>query len=287
MPGNTQEEFDAAFDKAVAGEELKNHEPAQTPAPEPAPTPVDAPAEDGGQATTVAAPATEPAAIDWEQKFKSLEGIARNQGQELKSYRAKLAELDQQIAQAKALPAPQPAKAEPDPEDELIAELDESAPTVAKSVRALVAKERKQMQAEFDAKFKSTGDSFRQEIEPLKRSSEQADIAAHEAAISAKHPGWEQTALSLDFQNWVSNKPAYQQRELQRIAATGTADEINEVFDEFKATKQATKPASTMQDHRARAATAVDSKVRPTSTGSMAAKTFDDAWDEALRKSES
>jgi hypothetical protein len=290
-----KDDFERAFDASNDDKPLDAPAPAPqaAPAPAPAETPAPAPAETDGSAAEAqpAAPAQAPA-VDTqalEHRFKSLQGIAARQGDEIKAYRRKMEELEQRLSAAPTPPSPAPAPQEPDPEDQLIAELEESAPTVGKAVKVLFKKQRQEFDREIGARFEQERKAFRGELTPLKQSAEEAEILAHEATISKAHPGWEDLVVSQEMMQWVQSKPSFVQREFNRIAATGTAVEVIEVLDEFmrdKPQKSAPDPlvsqTNALQQQRLRAATAVDTRPRPTSLrGAPAEKSFDQAFDEA------
>lgn len=275
-------EFDKAFNLASGLPEAAPAAPAapeaSEPAPASAPALAKAPAQTEGSADSPA-PAPAPAPDPLEHRFKSLQGIAAKQGEELRQYRERVAELERLKA-----PAAAPAPAAPDADDEIIAEFEEQAPTVSKAVKAALKKQRADFDAAMDKRMAEVNERFQGQLNPLQRFSQDAEINAHEQQISTAHPGWENTVTSPELVSWVRSKPSYVQREFARISEQGTAAEIIEVIGEFKresATPQTNSQAQQMQSQRLRASTAVETRPRPTSTAGSAEKTFDQAFDEA------
>lgn len=282
-------EFDKAFQDASDEKAAPVAAPAAPEASEPAPTsapaPVEAPAQTEGSANSPApapAPVAAPAPDALEHRFKSLQGIAAKQGEELRQYRDRVAELER----AKA-PVAAPAPAAPDADDEILAEFHEQAPTVSNAVKAALKKQRADFDAAMDKRMAEVNERFQGQLNPLQRFSQDAEVSAHEQQISTAHPGWENTVISPELTSWVRSKPSYVQREFARISEQGTAAEIIEVLGEFKrenATSQTNPQAQQMQSQRLRAATAVETRPRPTSTAGVAEKTFDQAFEEASNK---
>lgn len=290
-----EKDFSAAFDKADEAD-LSTAAPAAAPASEPAtapaaPAPVQTdgtadPAPAAQEATPSPAPAPAPA-VDWEHRFKSLQGLAAKQGQELKEWREKAQQA--QAAAPAPVSAPAPA-AEPDADDELLAQLDESAPSVSRAVKALVAKERKALEKQFQERLKSQEEAIVGKIRPLEERSAEAEVDNHFKTISAKHADWVDVVASPEMVAWVKTKPSYVQREFQRISEHGTAAEVVEILDEFKKEKaggqaEPTPAPSPQQDARLRAAQVVESRPRPISTKGVREKGYDEAFEEASQTS--
>jgi hypothetical protein len=65
----------------------------------------------------------------------------------------------------------------------------------------------------------------------------QGVTAAHFSQIAAKHPDYVQVGASADFQQWVQGQPKFLADAYSRVAASGGADEVVYLLDQFKSAK--------------------------------------------------
>lgn len=275
--------FSDAFNLADEPDQ-KPSTPAAAPASEPALQ--EAPAQTDSAAAPAPAPAEQPAtqpaaSVDWEQKFRSLQGIAAQQGVELRSEREKRLEMERKATQV-APPAP---PATPDADDEILNQFEQEAPTVSRVLKTALAKQKRDFDNQLKQYQETQQETFTNKIRPLEESRAEVEVANHFDSISRAHPSWETTVTSPEMTAWVQAQPSYTQREFQRISDSGTAAEIIEILSEFKRGKQApmsqsTTPQQMQQEQRLRAAQAVETRPRPTSTRGAPEKSFDEAFNE-------
>lgn len=104
---------------------------------------------------------------------------------------------------------------------------DFSEEAIAKGVATLQARAMEAMRAELRAELEK-------EIAPFRQSKAKEAADAHYAAIYAKHPDADELIQSTEFADWQKTLPAFMREGVERAMSTGTADQINEVFDTFK-----------------------------------------------------
>lgn len=263
------DEFDAGFDEALKEDGGKDaatlqtgQEAAATIAPAPAPAdgqgvaePVhpETHGEDTGHGDAPApAPAEDEDPEKLHHKLKTLQGMLSRQGEELREMRERMkASQSQHVdppakAEPKAAAAPTPAA--PTEEDELVAELEEASPTLARAVKALLKKEREAIKSELSADVSRLVEPIEAQVKPLSERAQAEEVQAHFRAIESKHAGWETTVQSAEFIGWAQNQPAYVRRELARVAQQGSAADVIEVLDDFKRWQQTSARSGTNQD---------------------------------------
>lgn len=252
------DDFEDAFNEVPGGngETTVATDPAPataavTPAPDPAPAdehngheqgfgndPAPAPAPVDTTPAPAPAPADEDDPVKLRQKLRTLQGIAAKQGEDLRALNALTEELKQKSTAP--APAPVPAPAATSEDDELLAELEEASPTVAKAMRALIKKERAAMEAEVEQRVGKRVEELQGQIKPLREKAEAQVAEEHFSAIESKHPGWESVVASDQFVGWAQNQPLYVQREFARIAREGTANEVVDVLNSYRKDNPAT-----------------------------------------------
>jgi len=212
---------------------------ADAPASAPAAPPADAPAT-----TPAPAPAAAPAAAESEQVILAKDGKHTIPYQKLVSAREEAkaekaradeaerqaAELRDQLARAKApAAASAPAAAPAAPEAPFGDYSDEA---VRKGVNQLVA----------DAlgKFKS---EVAAELEPVKKQAAETAAEAHFRAIYSKHPDTDSVVESAEYQQWLTAQPSIVRRTYEAVLEKGTAADVIEMLDAYKAARPATAPA--------------------------------------------
>lgn len=104
---------------------------------------------------------------------------------------------------------------------------DFSEEAIAKGVATLQARAMEAMRAELRAEFEK-------EIAPFRQSKAKEVADAHYNAIYAKHPDADELIQSTEFADWQKTLPAFMREGVEKAMSTGTADQINEVFDTFK-----------------------------------------------------
>lgn len=209
----------AAAEPAPAPAEAPAAAPAQTPAPAPAA----APAAEGADSVILAKDGKH--TIPY-QKLVDAREEARLAKAEIEELRAKLATGAPAPAPA---PAAQPAQA-PAPSNGLFGDYSDEA--VAKGVNALVAEAMGKLKSEVTA-----------ELEPVKRQAADTAAEAHFRAIYTKHPDTDSIVDSAEYQQWLAAQPSLVRQTYQTVLEKGTASQVVEMLDTYKAARAATAPA--------------------------------------------
>lgn len=114
--------------------------------------------------------------------------------------------------------------------------------SIAKGVLALMAQQRDAMRAELKAEIE-------REFAPVKAGQANEQSESHATSIYAKHPDANEIVQSEQFANWQQSLPAFVRSSVQAVIQGGSAEQVIEVFDTFKAQAMAqAKPAPNAQD---------------------------------------
>ena len=181
----------------------------------------------------------------------------------------------------KAAPVEQVPAGTPEVEDEdLFGDFSEEG--IAKGVKKLVASERNVLKQELRAELEI-------ELAPLKAKQAISVADAHFAAIEAVHPDVDSVAESAEFKAWVNKQPSFVRDGYQAVIAGGTAEQVIEALNTYKAAtgKLATPPVRTDVEAAAQAAIAKAQSKPPMSLSEIPAGSrvaIDDA-EAALEKS--
>lgn len=181
----------------------------------------------------------------------------------------------------KAAPVEQVPAGTPEVEDEdLFGDFSEEG--IAKGVKKLVASERNVLKQELRAELEI-------ELAPLKAKQAISAADAHFAAIEAVHPDVDSVAESAEFKAWVNKQPSFVRDGYQAVIAGGTAEQVIEALNTYKAAtgKLATPPVRTDAEAAAQAAIAKAQSKPPMSLSEIPAGSrvaIDDA-EAALEKS--
>lgn len=268
-PASVADDHESGFDDSA---------PAATPAP--------APAQATETATT--APATAPADDEdpakLRQKLRTLQGIAAKQGEDMRAAAALIEELKQKATPPATAPAPAPAENSED--DELLAELEEASPTVAKAMRALIKKERQAMEKEVETRVSKRVDELTGQIAPLREKADTQAAEEHFATIEKAHNGWESVVASDEFVAWAQKQPAGYRNYLAGVAKEGSAEDVIGVLDYFRAAHPAPKPSTTppVDDKRTQQMAAlgsIPSRSTPVQTRGVDKDDFDAGFNDA------
>jgi hypothetical protein len=140
-------------------------------------------------------------------------------------------EAQQQLEAHKATPAvaptETPAKAEtPVLDGDIFGDFSEGA--IAQGVEKLVASRTAAIEAKFDAKLASV-------LEPLQQKQVESAADSHFSAINAAHPDVESVVQSAELANWIASQPSFARAGYQAAIAQGTAAEVIEALDAYKA----------------------------------------------------
>lgn len=158
---------------------------------------------------------------------------AREEAQRLKT------ELD---ALKKAPPAPAPAAAAPEPAAPAAADTaldlgDFSEEAIAKGLG-------KGLDARVAAIAETLEKKLTAAVAPLQKTAQEAADEAHFGAIAKAHPDVESVVPSAEFAAWKQSQPTYAQAAIDKVVTDGSAKEVIEVLDNFKAATGKPAPAA-------------------------------------------
>ena len=80
-------------------------------------------------------------------------------------------------------------------------------------------------------------DTIRRELAPLRAQEAKTATSAHYDAIYAAHKDADEIVESAEFAAWRDNLPAFAKAGVEHALTKGSAQDVIEVFDEFRATK--------------------------------------------------
>ena len=169
-----------------------------------------------------------------------------------KHWRQVAADAQAQLEAQKAAPVAQvPAQAEtPAVQDaDLFGDFSEEA--IAKGVEKMVSARTAAIEAKFEAKLSAV-------LAPLQEKQAQSAEDAHFSTIQAAHPDVETIAQSAELAAWIDKQPSFVRDGYKAVIAQGTAEQVIEALNTFKAAtgKLATAPAKSSVEAAAQAAIA-------------------------------
>lgn len=113
---------------------------------------------------------------------------------------------------------------------------------IAKGVASLVDKRAQAMLAEVEARAEAkAAERVRAELQARDLDAQQQ---AHFDAVYQKHPDAESIAQSVELREWIKTQPSYAQAGIVHALQQGTAAEVIEALDAFKAATTSQKPAA-------------------------------------------
>jgi hypothetical protein len=179
-------------------------------------------APQGSQPEANAQPATdwEAEAKRWKDRYSTLQG--KYNAEVARAQRGNDGNAGDPSATTKpsaAAPAPQPS----DEDDQLLAELDEQLPTVAKAVRKLIAKERQAIEQEVMGR-----------IAPIERTAQESARERHFNFIRSAHQDFDEVVASPELAAWVDEQPAYLAATYRSVMERGTAQDVVDLLSRFK-----------------------------------------------------
>ena len=123
---------------------------------------------------------------------------------------------------------------------------DFSEESLAKGIVTLMSQNREAIRAELKAEMKA---DLEREFAPVKAKQTQDASEVHVNTILAKHPDANEIVQSSEFDAWVKSLPGYARSAVAAVLDPekgGTAAEVNEIFDTFKAqTGKTSAPGAT------------------------------------------
>lgn len=222
---------DAATESETeAKSEVVESATSSTPEPEPEPTPVVL-AKDGVHT------------IPYEQLVEA-RNTAQHYKQLLDEQRRQFEEAQAQAAQRQT-PAATNATQDTDwisPDEMAKAFGDFSEAGIAKGVLSLVDKRTQALMADVEARAEAKAtERVRAELEARDFEAKQR---AHFDAIHKAYPDAESIAQSVELDAWIKKQPSYAQAGIVQALQQGTAEQVIEALDAFKAATTSQKPAA-------------------------------------------
>lgn len=161
------------------------------------------------------------------------------------------AQMQAQLEAAKAqppaaqAPAAQAGETPPAIDADLFGDFSEEAlrSGVEKVVEARVAA----VTANLEARFAAA-------LEPIQSKAALTETEAHFQAIEGKHPDFESVAQSQELAGWIAKQPSFAQAGYNAVLQQGTAAQVVELLDTYKAATGALTPPPAGQDTAAVAA---------------------------------
>lgn len=207
-------------DEPPVVEAEKTPAPAATPEPTPAPVPVVL-AKDGVHTIPF-------------EKLQEARDAAQTAKDEAARLAAEAEALRKQLAQVQAAPAPTPAPAPAVDASEEVDFGDYSEEALRKGVQTLVAKTVAPLQAELE--------SLRGKLGEAEKAKEVDATTAHWSAIYGKHPDLDSIVESAELETWIKAQPSFAQAGIRQVIEQGSAPQVIELFDTFKASTGKTRP---------------------------------------------
>lgn len=88
---------------------------------------------------------------------------------------------------------------------------------------------------ELDAKYESKFNELAQMVEPLAKKQAVSDTDLHFKAIYDKYPDADSIVESKELASWIASQPSFTHAGFKAVLTQGTAQEVIELFDTFKA----------------------------------------------------
>lgn len=109
---------------------------------------------------------------------------------------------------------------------------------IAKGIKTLLAQAVPALRAELKAEMEK-------ELAPLKTERAKAQVDSHMGSIYGKHADADEIAESDQFKQWIAGLPGFMRSGVNDAMSKGTAEQVIEVFDSFKAQNGKPPPAAT------------------------------------------
>jgi len=208
-------------------------------------------------------PPPEPPPEDFEQKWKSLDGIVRKKDEIIKAHEDRVTELSAEIEKLKKPPEPPPAddknkKVETeldveallknlnlnDEEKVMLKEYDEEFGLVSKVENLKLGKAIKSiygiLNEGFQKQLKEVKEEFQSQLKPATefvekttKEREEDAVRDHFNSIETAHPDYETYHKNGKIIEWIQTKPAYLQKGMLEVTKSGTAEEVISLLDDF------------------------------------------------------
>ena len=202
--------------------------------PAPADKPVDPPAADKAAAPVILAKdgvhtISYDKLVDAREEAKSWRDIAAQATAQLEAL--------QKAPAAPAQAAPAGETQQDDGDDNEFGDFSEGA--LKAGIEKVIAKRVSAVTADLEARFAAA-------VEPIRQKAELTDTELHFTTIEKAHKDFESVATSQELANWISKQPSFAQAGYQAVLQQGTAAQVVELLDTYKAAtgKLAPPPAS-------------------------------------------
>lgn len=289
--------FNDAFNVAAGAEE--------TPAEKPEETEEKAPAE---KMETVEKTETKPEKPeDFEQKWRSLDGIIKSQRTKYETEKAELVtELESLKQTVASLSGKNKDTAQSPKMDDLdltsedkkaLEEYEKDFDIVSKmegKKRELGLKKlEKRLEGIFEDKLKNLTEQFSSQINPIASNLQEAEKIRHFSTIGSSHPDFEKYRDDGSILSWIETKPQYMQEAMRKTYKEGAAGDVVDLITDFKQennlleNKNNQPPSNVVNIQKAekkKALTAVVGKHGAVQTNRISADDYDSAFEEATGK---
>lgn len=296
-------------------------DPSKVKKDEPPPIDEPPPVDDKKTETPPATPPVEPPPENYEQKWKSLNGIIKSKEQQ---FQTRESELLAEIEKLKTPPTPPPAddknkKVETDldveallknlnlndEEKAMLKEYDEEFGLVSKVENLKLGKAIKSiygiLNEGFQKQLKEVKEEFQSQLKPATefvekttKEREEDAVSNHFNSIETAHPDYKTYHENGKIVEWIQSKPAYLQKGMLEVCQSGTAEEVISLLDDFKKENNIPltnnpPPDNIVEIDRAKkdrkaALTPPSSKRGAINTNLKASDDFEGAFDEATNK---
>ena len=139
---------------------------------------------------------------------------------------------------------------------------DFSEAALAKGIQQLVAMGVQQATAQLRGELSSA-------VAPLQQKQAQTAKQEHYSAIYARHADADSIVESQELAEWINRQPSFARSGYQAVIANGTAAEVIELFDSFKAETEKTQPPATPRPDVAAVAKAAIAGAKPAVPASL------------------
>ena len=136
------------------------------------------------------------------------------------------ADLQAQLDALKSAPVAKVETPEPVDHGDVFGDFSEEA--IAKGVEKLVASKTASLTADLEARLAAV-------LTPLQEKQAESAIDEHFSTINKAHPDVESVVPSQEFNNWIDKQPSVSREALKDAIEKGTALEVIEVLDAYKA----------------------------------------------------
>lgn len=173
-------------------------------------------------------------------------------------------DLQAQLDALKSAPAAKVETPEPVEQGDVFGDFSEEA--IAKGVEKLVASKTAAITADLEARLAAV-------LAPLQAKQAESAADQHFSSIEAKHPDVESVVPSQEFTNWINAQPSFVRDSYQAVIEQGTASQVIEVLDAYKAVsgKHAVAPGKPNAAAAAQAAIAKAQSAPPMSLSEIPA----------------